>query len=69
MEILFLGCEKSPKIKQVAISGSIVISDNDTYYNRLIFVHPSGAIETYNKRHSFTLAGEDKVYTSGTIND
>ena len=22
-------------------------------------------IETYNKRHSFTLAGEDKVYTSG----
>ena len=31
----------------------------------MVFVHPSGKIETYNKRHSFTLAGEHKVYTSG----
>jgi omega-amidase len=29
-------------------------------------VHPTGEIETYNKRHSFTLTGEDKVYTSGS---
>ena len=49
-----------------AITGSLVISENNHYYNRLVFVHPSGKIETYNKRHSFTLAGEDKVYTSGT---
>ena len=49
-----------------AIVGSLVISENENFYNRLIFVHPSGKIETYNKRHSFTLAGEDKVYTSGT---
>jgi predicted amidohydrolase len=28
-------------------------------------VHPSGTIDSYDKRHSFTLAGEDKVYTSG----
>ena len=52
--------------KQIAITGSIVITENDNYYNKLIFVHPSGKIETYIKRHSFTLAGEDKVYTSGT---
>ena len=51
--------------KQIAITGSLVISDGTNYYNRLIFVHPSGKIETYNKRHSFTLAGEHKVYTSG----
>ena len=51
--------------KQIAITGSLVISDGANYYNRLIFVHPSGKIETYNKRHSFTLAGEHKVYTSG----
>ena len=61
-----LWMQKIAKNKQVAICGSLVISDNDTYYNRLIFVHPSGAIETYNKRHSFALAKEDKVYTSGT---
>jgi predicted amidohydrolase len=52
--------------KQIAITGSLVVKENNNYYNRLVFVHPSGEIETYNKRHSFTLAGEDKVYTSGT---
>ncbi|PQJ76998.1 amidohydrolase [Polaribacter glomeratus] len=52
--------------KQIAITGSLVINEGENYYNRLVFVHPSGKIETYNKRHSFTLAGEHKVYTSGT---
>ncbi|PWG06056.1 amidohydrolase [Polaribacter aquimarinus] len=49
-----------------AICGSLVIAENNNYYNRFVFVHPSGKIETYDKRHSFTLAGEDKVYNSGT---
>jgi predicted amidohydrolase len=58
--------QKIAKEIQTAICGSLVISENDTFYNRLVFVHPSGAIETYNKRHSFTLAGEDRVYTAGS---
>ena len=52
--------------KQVAITGSVIISEDDKYYNRLLFVDPSGEFETYDKRHTFTLAGEDKVYTAGT---
>jgi predicted amidohydrolase len=60
--------------KNFAICGSLVIFErpldcsqgDKIFYNRLVFVHPSGKIETYNKRHSFTLAGEDKIYTSGT---
>ena len=52
--------------KQVAITGSLIIIENNSYYNRLLFVHPSGKIETYDKRHTFTLAGEDKIYTAGT---
>lgn len=51
--------------KQVAITGSLVIKDNDKFYNRLVFVHPNGKIDQYDKRHTFTLAGEDKVYTAG----
>ena len=66
--------------KQAAICGSLVISETietpssknngnalttTNYYNRFVFVHPSGAIQTYDKRHSFTLAGEDKVYSAG----
>ena len=51
--------------KNAAITGSLVINENDNYYNRLVFVHPSGELETYDKRHSFTLAGEHKAYTAG----
>lgn len=58
--------QKIAKEKQTAICGSLVISDFNKFYNRFVFVHPSGEIETYNKKHSFTFAGEDKVYTSGT---
>ena len=54
------------KEKQLAICGSLVIEEDNAYFNRFVFVHPSGRIESYNKRHSFTLAGEHKVYTSGT---
>ena len=52
--------------KKCAICGSLVISENSKFYNRFVFVHPSGKIDFYNKRHLFTLAGEDKVYTKGT---
>ena len=38
-----------------AIVGSIVISENNKFYNRLLFVEPSGFISYYDKRHTFTL--------------
>ena len=54
------------KAKNCAITGSLVIIEGGNYYNRLLFVFPSGEIHYYNKRHLFTLAGEDKSYTKGT---
>jgi omega-amidase len=51
--------------KNCAIIGSLIIKENNNFYNRLVFVFPSGEIQFYDKRHLFTLAGEDKVYTSG----
>lgn len=53
------------KAKKSAITGSLIIKENNNYYNRLVFVFPSGEIQFYDKRHLFTLAGEEKVYTSG----
>ncbi len=53
------------KSKNVAIIGSLVVKESNQYYNRLLFVYPSGEINKYDKRHLFTLAGEDKVYTAG----
>ncbi|WP_086475768.1 amidohydrolase [Arenibacter amylolyticus] len=48
-----------------ALVGSIVFGDTGNYYNRLWFVESDGTTASYDKRHTFTLAGEDKVYASG----
>jgi omega-amidase len=57
--------KETAKVKDCAITGSLVIEENGNYFNRLVFVFPSGEIQTYDKRHLFTLAGEDKVYIAG----
>lgn len=49
----------------MALMGSVVIREGEKYYNRALFVHPSGETEGYDKRHTFTLAGEHKVYARG----
>ncbi|MEC7264118.1 MAG: amidohydrolase [Bacteroidota bacterium] len=49
-----------------AIVGSIVYWEEESYHNRLFFVYPNGDTKSYNKKHTFTLAGEDKVYQAGT---
>ena len=52
--------------RNCAITGSLVIEEGDLYYNRLVFVYPSGVIQSYDKKHLFTLSGEHEVYTAGT---
>ena len=54
------------KNKSAAITGSVIITENGHYYNRLFFVFPDGNYELYDKRHTFTLAKEDETYTAGT---
>ena len=54
------------KTRNCALTGSLVIEENGNYFNRLVFVFPTGEIQQYDKKHLFTLAGEDKVYTFGT---
>ena len=58
--------QKIASEKQLAITGSLIIKENNHYHNRLVFVHPSEKIEFYDKRHSFTLAKEHETYSSGT---
>lgn len=53
------------KAKNCAITGSLVIKENGNFYNRLVFVFPSGEIQHYDKRHLFSLSGEDVKYTKG----
>ena len=47
------------------ITGSFIVSENSLYYNRLVWMRPDGSYEIYDKRHLFTLAGEQNAYTPG----
>lgn len=53
------------KAKKCAITGSLIIKEGKNFFNKLVFVFPNGELQFYDKRHLFTLAGEDKVYTPG----
>ncbi|WBL22112.1 amidohydrolase [Zunongwangia sp. HRR-M8] len=53
------------KKKDAAITGSVIITENGDFYNRLLFVFPDGSYQKYDKRHTFTLAKEDKIYSKG----
>ena len=51
--------------RNVDMVGSLIIKDAGHYYNRLVWVKPDGALFTYDKRHLFRMAGEDREYTAG----
>jgi predicted amidohydrolase len=52
--------------KSVDIVGSIITKQKNQYFNRLIWATSTGEIYTYDKRHLFRMAGEDKAYAYGT---
>jgi len=47
------------------IAGSIIVSEDNTFYNQLICAHPSSETDYYNKRHLFRMAGEEEQYSRG----
>lgn len=49
----------------IDITGSLVIQENQHYYNRLIWVKPTGELFVYDKKHLFRYAGEEKIFTPG----
>ncbi|MAO08899.1 MAG: amidohydrolase [Alteromonas sp.] len=57
--------EQSQKIG-AAITGSVIIKEAGNFYNRLLWVEGNSVLHLYDKKHTFTLAGEGKVYTAGT---
>jgi predicted amidohydrolase len=57
--------QEKAKELNAAICGSIVFSERGLYFNRLFFVTPKGEVHQYDKRHTFTLAGENEKYQAG----
>lgn len=53
--------------KNAAIYTSFIAKEDDYYFNRGVFVEPSGKYTHYDKRKLFTLAGEEKVFKAGHV--
>jgi len=56
--------EQSSLINSV-IAGSMMVRENGSFYNRFIFVFPTGNYEFYDKRHLFSMGKEDKKFVCG----
>ena len=56
--------EKAAEL-EAALCGSLIIRDNDDYFNRFVCAHPSGDLHWYDKRHLFRLANEQHHYRQG----
>jgi predicted amidohydrolase len=51
--------------KNCVLVGSIAVTENNLFYNRLYWVMPDGKYEFYNKRHLFAMGNEHEHYTAG----
>ena len=47
------------------IVGSYAVKEGTNFFNRLLWMQPDGTFYTYDKRHSFRMSDEHKVYTAG----
>ena len=58
--------KQQAKTKNAVVVGSLIIEENQAYFNRLIWAQPNGTIFHYNKRHLFRMANEHERYSLGT---
>jgi omega-amidase len=58
--------KKTAMENKVILTGSMIAEEDGKFYNRLVWMLPNGQYGTYDKRHLFAFAEEDKHYTSGT---
>jgi predicted amidohydrolase len=56
--------EQASKINKI-ILGSLIIKEQERYYNRLFVMFPDGNYEYYDKRHLFRMGNEHKHYSAG----
>jgi predicted amidohydrolase len=48
-----------------ALCGSLIIRQDDKFFNRLLFITPQGDVTVYDKRHLHSMSGEHTVYSRG----
>lgn len=59
---------KNQAVKNNAVvTGSIIIKEEEKYFNRMIWMKPDESFDIYDKRHLFTMANEHQYFTPGNI--
>jgi predicted amidohydrolase len=48
-----------------AVCGSLFVKEEAHFYNRFFWVEPNGNYSTYDKRHLFSMGGEDHLFSKG----
>jgi omega-amidase len=61
----FQWMKKIAATKKIVLTGSLMIKEDEQYYNRLVWMLPNGQCGCYNKRHLFAYSDEHKHYTAG----
>lgn len=61
-----LWMQKMAREKNASLLGSLIIEENQQRFNRAVWVFPSGKVESYDKRHLFTMGQEPDHYSSGS---
>ena len=61
-----LWLKKMASALSCCITGSLIIKEGGNYFNRLVFMYPSGKFDVYDKRHLFRIGKEHQYYNPGT---
>jgi omega-amidase len=51
---------------QAVITGSYIVYEKNSYFNRLIWMEPGGNYKFYDKRHLFRISGENAHFSPGS---
>jgi predicted amidohydrolase len=52
--------------KKCVIAGSFICSENEKYFNRLVWMRSDGTYSVYDKKHLFSMGDENNHYSSGS---
>ncbi len=52
--------------KGAAVVGSLIIKENNLFFNRAVWAFPNGKVVNYDKRHLFSMGEEERHFSAGT---
>jgi predicted amidohydrolase len=58
--------KKIASSKKIILTGSVIIEEDEKFYNRLIWMLPNAEYGVYDKRHLFAYGDEHNHYSAGT---